>query len=71
MEVRLRHIDATESVHFCDCKVNEIEKVKEAIRKAGGVYCQSDKDMLPSLSHQIVLDNDSAYVEIMAGPEGT
>lgn len=66
MEVRVRHQDASNSVHFCDCKFNEIEKVIKFMNQSGGIYCKEDDETLDELSYQIVLEDAGAHVEVLA-----
>lgn len=65
MEVRIRHQDASESVHFCDCKFNEVDKVVKYIKQSGGIYIKEDSELLTDISHQIVLEESGAYVEMV------
>jgi hypothetical protein len=68
MQIYLRHVDDLTAAPFTECAHDELDSVIALIQRSGGVYAHGD--LCPFNSYQLVLDEGSAYAEIIVGEDG-
>ena len=78
MKVKIRHIEAAESVPFGEAKnEDELQDMIRFIGRSGGVYVTVDtqqwqltgEDTFPFHSYQLVLDEGEFFAELLIGVE--
>lgn len=69
MQVKVRHIENAEGVHFHDAESHEeLESLVAFINRVGGFYDGERHAQVDS--YQFVLDGNEAYAEIIIGQGG-
>jgi hypothetical protein len=69
MKVKIRHIEAAESVPFGEAKNEcELQEMIRFIGRSGGVY-MTGEDTFPFHSYQLVLDEGEFFAELLIGAD--
>lgn len=69
MKVKIRHIEAAESVPFGEAKnEDELQEMIRFIGRSGGV-CMPGEDTFPFHSYQLVLDEGEFFAELLVGAD--
>lgn len=65
MNVYLRDVNEATGFLFTECDFDQITDVIAELKRGSGVYCNGSH--VTDLSYQFVLDEESAYAEIIVG----
>ena len=66
MQIRLRHIDDTNSVLFTECRIDQFEETLSLITQTK-IY--RDSAVITYNCHHIVVDENSSYIEVILSYE--
>lgn len=67
IDVRMRHISDTRSVHFATVEFDQLDSVIPTLQAWGGVQVRDVQT--EDIAAQIVLDDTGAYFEILLGED--